>query len=371
MITRKPKRSRTRLLALIIILGVTVGGGVTYYLNVQNSGGFSSPDFSLSVFRGVPDNPTNWAKLSSTDTLLNGTTGLNGQSQNLVVVVNASAGYNSFITFSLSGNPSGVTYSFLPLSIRPGAAGIGATGLFLTASPGATTRRDPFNFTLTATGASPRISHSLTFQLRVRSTTLFLSPRVENVAHNKTFTVGLYMQNAYDITGFQFTLRFNASLVTGLTKNVTVAPDFNNFGFVVVPPRGPVDNSTGTVTVAAVLTGRCYTAAPCINVEGGQVYNLANVTFVSNNNNINGTAPLTLTNDIVTEAIGAAVGQPPLHTIGGSVSVMLTSSSPREGSSASTPGPSSTGVAVLSLGLTSIVLALRKKYSSPRRPLPR
>jgi subtilase family serine protease len=85
-----------------------------------------------------------------------------GQSGYAVVTSTVSGGFDSSISFSATGVPSGVTYSFSPSSLA--APGSGSTDFNLTVSRSAST--GTYTITITGTGGNQTHSTTLTFQVR-------------------------------------------------------------------------------------------------------------------------------------------------------------------------------------------------------------
>jgi subtilase family serine protease len=83
-----------------------------------------------------------------------------GQSGYAVVTVTASGGFDSAVTFSASGVPSGVTDSFSPSSVT----GSGTTDFNLSVSRSAT--RGTYTITITGTGGGKTATTTLTLQIR-------------------------------------------------------------------------------------------------------------------------------------------------------------------------------------------------------------
>jgi hypothetical protein len=313
LITAKPKRNIVRLIITITILAAILGGITTVVLFETRSAASSGPDFSITLLKGTIENPGG-TNLGSTETILNGTSGLNNSGEKIIVTVNRNGTFSSFVRLNVTGLPPGITYSFLPIVVRP-VSGAASTTLTLSAADNVVVRAAPYNVTVVGTSESPRIVHSASFHLLVRNTKMFLKPSVQTVLKGQSVTVSLELSGAYNITGFQFSLSYNSTLLTGLTNGLAFNPDFTNFGFI-VPPTATcpwVDNSTGTIGpcgVAAAFLGQCSTTA-CITVTGSQFYNLVNVTFMAN---LSGTATLTLKSTILTEAEGVNISTPPHHT---------------------------------------------------------
>jgi len=85
-----------------------------------------------------------------------------GQSGYAVVTSTVSGGFDSAISFSATGVPSGVTYSFSPSSLA--APGSGSTDFNLTVSRSAST--GTYTITVTGTGGNQTHSTTLTFEVR-------------------------------------------------------------------------------------------------------------------------------------------------------------------------------------------------------------
>jgi hypothetical protein len=353
LITTKPKGNRKRIL-VVVVIGVIVATTVGFFFLFPKPTATQAPDFSLAVYKGTSDNPPGWKNISSTDIILNGTSGVNGQ--NFVAAVTASSGFSGFITLSLSV-PEGITYSLSPPSVRPGASGVGASTLIITALSNVATSVSPFKFNLTGTGGTPAITHHISFLLRIRNTVLFLAPSTNSVLNGNSFNVGVDIQNAYNITGFQFTLSFDPSIFAA--TSITVAPEFQPpFGYINPFSNGGIDNTTGTVRAAAIITGRCGITATCITVSGSQDYTFATINFRADFTKhvtgtslgctpaiINGNTTTSLTctagvtdlfipqtsmrlsNDIITEAEAYNILTPPFHVRSASLGLSPSSTS--------------------------------------------
>src|SRR6266852_5909333 len=119
------------------------GGGVTHTTTVALTvNPAATPDFTVSA------SPTSVSIVQ-------------GSSGNSTISTTVSGGFNSAISLSASGLPSGVTASFSPASI--GAPGSGSSTLTLAASGTATT--GTVNVTVTASGGG--VTHTTTISLTV------------------------------------------------------------------------------------------------------------------------------------------------------------------------------------------------------------
>ena len=321
MITAKPKRNIVRLIITIAVLAVIIGGITTVVLFETRSAASSGPDFSITLQKGNIENPGGGTNLGSTETILNGTVGLNNSGEKIIVTVNRNGTFSSFIRFNITGLPPGITYSFIPIVVRP-TGGAASTTLTLKAAANVLTQPAPYNVTIIGTSVSPQIVHGKSFHLLVRNTKMFLKPSAQPVLKGQSVTVSLELSGAYNLSAFQFTMSYNSTLLTGLSNGLAFNPDFTNFGYVVPSTHSCpwVDNSTGTIGpcgVGAAFLGQCSTTA-CITVTVSQFYNLVNVTFVAR---MSGTATLTLSSTIITEAEGVNISTPPHHLVGGTVTI--------------------------------------------------
>jgi len=107
-------------------------------------GGTATPDFSVSAVPGS-------------------VSVVQGSSGPSTITVGSLAGFNSAVSLSASGLPSGVTASFSPASVTPPANGSATSTLTLTASAVAATG----TFAVTVTGTSGSTTHSANINLTV------------------------------------------------------------------------------------------------------------------------------------------------------------------------------------------------------------
>lgn len=321
---RKPKRSHGNLLVTSIILVVILGGSAPYLLFQETNAAPVAPDFQVTLQKGVAANDqSTWSNLTSTETILNGTSGLDNSGLKIIVATVSLGSFNGSIFLRVFGLPLGITSAFQPTVLSPVANGTAASSLTLTAAANVTSQLASYEVTVMATSSSPAITHSVSFSLRVRSTKLFWTPSTLSVRRGQRFTLNLALSDVSNVTGFQFTAHFNSTLLTALTNGTSFNQDFINFGYIVPPAFCPwVDNSTGTIGrcgLGATFIGQC-TNAPCITVTGSETYTLLTQTFVANTN-YNGASPVTLNNDIIVEQIGQNLFPDPHHSLGGIVTI--------------------------------------------------
>src|SRR6266568_2576649 len=261
---RKPKRSHGNLLVTSIILVVILGGSAPYLLFQETSAASVAPDFQVILLKGVAANDqSTWSNLTSTETILNGTSGLDNSELKIIVATVSLGSFNSSIFLRVFGLPVGITSAFQPTVLSPVANGTSASALTLTAAANVTSQLASYEVTVMATSTSPAITHSVSFSLRVRSTKLFWTPSTLSVRRGQRFTLNLALSDVSNVTGFQFTAHFNSTLLTALTNGTSFNQDFINFGY--IPPSLPpfciwVDNSTGTIGrcgLGAALVGQC------------------------------------------------------------------------------------------------------------------
>lgn len=185
-------------------------------------------------------------------------------------------GFNSAISLSASGLPSGVTASFSPTSIA--APGTGSSTLTFTASSTATT--GSANVTVTASGAG--LTHTLTVPLTVNATTapdfsISASPASVSVAQGSSgsSTVSIAVKG-----GFNSAVSLSAS---GLPSGVTAS--FNPASLA-APGSG-----SSTVTFSASTTATTATTNVTVTASGGGVTHTATVPVTVTSKNILGITP--------------------------------------------------------------------------------
>ena len=129
----------------------------TYSITVTGTSGSTVVSTSVSLTVTGTSTGTFTVSISPTSGYLD-----QGQSGYGVVTTTVSGGFDSAISFSASGVPSGVTYSFSPTSIA--APGSGTTDFNLTVSRTAPTGTS--TITITATGGGVTKTTTLTFQVK-------------------------------------------------------------------------------------------------------------------------------------------------------------------------------------------------------------
>jgi probable HAF family extracellular repeat protein len=90
-----------------------------------------------------------------------------GGSASSTVTVNAANGFNSPVTLSVSGLPSGASATFAPNPVTPPAGGAASSTLTVSIAPFVT----PTTFTLTITGTSGSVTQTTTATITVNATT--------------------------------------------------------------------------------------------------------------------------------------------------------------------------------------------------------
>ena len=139
----------------ITVASTAVAG--TYSITVTGTSGSTVVSTSVSLTVTGTSTGTFTVSISPTSGYLD-----QGQSGYGVVTTTVSGGFDSAISFSASGVPSGVTYSFSPTSIA--APGSGTTDFNLTVSRTAPTGTS--TITITATGGGVTKTTTLTFQVK-------------------------------------------------------------------------------------------------------------------------------------------------------------------------------------------------------------
>lgn len=190
-----------------------------------------------------------------------------GSSGSTTITSTISGGFNSAVSFSVSGLPTGVTASFAPASLA--APGSGSSTLTLTASSTATT--GTANLTITATGGT--ITHTTTVALTVvassvPSFTLSASPAALTVSQGSS---GNSTVSTVASGGFNSAIALSASgLPAGVTATFSPAS-------IAAPGTGSatlsfVASSTATVgttnvTVTATGGGITHTTVVALTIS--------------------------------------------------------------------------------------------------------
>lgn len=184
-----------------------------------------------------------------------------GQTTNITITADASAGLKSAVALTVSGAPSGVTATLTPATIA--APGSGTTVLKLTAA----TTAAPGNYSLMVTGVGGTQTAHLTLPLTVAIPTFTLSASVTSatVAPGATaqMTVAATPQN-----GFSWAVALSA---VGFPTGVTAA-------FSPTTISGTGGNSVLTITVAKTVKAGSYPVT--ISAAGGGMTKTTAVTLV-------------------------------------------------------------------------------------------
>jgi uncharacterized membrane protein len=203
--------------------------------------------------------------VSASPTSLSVTQGNSGTS---TISTTVSGGFNSAISLSASGLPSGVTASFSPASIA--APGGGSSTLTLTASTTATT--GTVNVTVTATGGG--VTHTTTIALTVNAPTA--TPDFTVTASPTSLSVNQGSSGTSTITtavsgGFNSAISLSAS---GLPSGVTAS-----FGPASIGAPG---SGSSTLTLTASSTATTGTVNVTVTATGGGVTHTATIALTVN-----------------------------------------------------------------------------------------
>ncbi len=199
-----------------------------------------------------------------------------GSSGSTSISTTTSGGFNSAVSLSASGLPTGVTASFSPSSIA--APGSGSSTLTFTASSTATTGTS--NVTVTATGGG--VTHTTTVALTVSAAaapnfTLSASPASLSVIHGSSGSTTISTAVS---GGFNSAVSLSASgLPTGVTTSFSPAS-------IATPGSG---SSTLTFTVGS--TAISGTSSVTVTASGGGVTHTTNVSLTVPQTNVFGIAP--------------------------------------------------------------------------------
>ncbi len=211
-----------------------------------------------------------WKQVAADFTLSASPTSLSvnqGSSGSTTISTTVSGGFNSAVSLSVSGLPSGVTASFSPASLA--APGSGSSTLTFTASSTATAGTT--NVTVTATGGG--VTHTATVALTIVSTA---TPSFTVSASPKSLSV---TQGSSGNTTISITVSggFNSAIslsVAGLPAGVTAS--FNPSS-IAAPGSG-----SSTLTFSASSTATTGAATVTISATGGGITNSTTVSLTIN-----------------------------------------------------------------------------------------
>ena len=139
-------------------MSITVASSVaagTYTITVTGTSGSTTETTTVSLTVTAPNSGSFTLSVSPSSGYLD-----QGQEGYAVVTVTAAGGFDSVVTFSASGVPSGVTTSFSPSSVT----GSGTTDFYLTVSRSA--RTGTYTITIKGTSGTQSASTTLTLQIR-------------------------------------------------------------------------------------------------------------------------------------------------------------------------------------------------------------
>src|SRR5215472_5760636 len=219
-----------------------------YMLFILNSAGVPSLANFVQVTSGTPDFSVSASPSSQTVAPGNGTT--------YNVTVSASNGFNSSVSFSISGLPSGATGTFSPSSVQ----GSGSSTLSITTSSATPTGSYP----LTITATSGTLTHSTQVTLVVADFSISVSPSSQTVRRrsNTKFSVTIAPLGA-----FSATVSFS---VTGLPA--ATSSSFN--------PTSVAGSGTSTLTISPKRNAPPGTYTLTVTGSGGGAQHSATVTLV-------------------------------------------------------------------------------------------
>lgn len=188
-----------------------------------------------------------------------------GSSATTTVSVTTSGGFNSAVSLSASGLPSGVTASFSPASIA--APGNGSSTLTISASSIAAA--GTFNVTVTAAGGG--ITHTTTVAVTVTTAqppdfTVSLAPSSLSVTQGSSATSTI---STSALGGFNSTVSLSAS---GLPSGVTAS----------FSPASIGTPGSSTLTLTAAPTATTGTATVTITASGGGISHTATLSLTVN-----------------------------------------------------------------------------------------
>jgi len=219
-----------------------------YMMFILNSSGVPSLANFVQITPGVPDFAVSASPSSQAVPPGNGTT--------YNVTVSASNGFNSSVSFSINGLPSGATGSFSPSSVQ----GSGSSTLSITTS----SVTPPGSYPLTITASSGTLTHSTQVTLVVADFSISVSPSSQTVRRRSktTFTVTIA-----PLGPFSATVSFS---VTGLPANTGSS----------FTPTSVAGSGTSTLTISPKRNAPLGTYNLTVTGSGGGANHSATVTLV-------------------------------------------------------------------------------------------
>jgi len=210
-----------------------------------------------------PGTPTPDFTLSASPTSLSVAQGSSGSS---TISTTVSGGFNSAVSFSVSGLPSGVTGTFNPTSIA--APGSGNSTLTFSASTTATTGTS--NVTVTATGGG--VTHTTTVALTVTSTatpdfSLSASPSSLSIAQGSsgTSTISTTVSGGFN-SAISLSASGMASGVTASFSPTSIAAPGSGSSTLTFTASSTATTGTSNVTVTATGGGVTHTTAVALTI---------------------------------------------------------------------------------------------------------
>src|SRR5215471_17389486 len=210
-----------------------------------------------------PGTPTPDFTLSASPTSLSVAQGSSGSS---TISTTVSGGFNSAVSFSVSGLPSGVTGTFNPTSIA--APGSGNSTLTFSASTTATT--GTANVTVTATGGG--VTHTTTVALTVTSTatpdfSLSASPSSLSIAQGSsgTSTISTTVSGGFN-SAISLSASGMASGVTASFSPTSIAAPGSGSSTLSFTASSTATTGTSNVTVTATGGGVTHTTAVALTI---------------------------------------------------------------------------------------------------------
>jgi YD repeat-containing protein len=243
--------SGTTSLSLAVGPNVTLG---TYTVTVTGTSGSLTHTVPLTL--QVVDKDFSISVTPSTLSMYIGST-----TTYFVYTVNVSAinGFNSPVTFTLSGQPACLAPTFVPSSLTPTAS----TQLQIMAYSCTTTGTYPLTITATGNG----ISHSQNVTLILTDYSLSASPLSQTAAKNVQVT---YTITVNKFNGFNETVAFDTNRGGGLPANVTAS----------LSPSQSANSTTLTVSASRSGTYNIPVSASPTSAFGGSPYHTVTVTLV-------------------------------------------------------------------------------------------
>jgi len=267
---------------------ITVGAATavgTYTITVTGTGG--STTHTATVTLTVTSSGFSISASPTSTTIAQGSAG------NVTISTTASGTFNSAISLSAAGQPSGTTVAFNPTSIA--APGTGSSTMTITV--GAATAAGTYTITVTGTGGSTTNTTTVTLTVAAPDFTISASPTSATIAQGSAGNVTV---TTAAVGGFNSAVALSAAgQPTGVTvafNPTSIAAPGSGSSTMTITVAATAATGTSTITITGTGGGKTHTATVSLTVTtSGPTQLLGNPGFENGTN----TSPWTLTAGVI------------------------------------------------------------------------